>query len=186
MNRKLYLIAIVIVAIMLFLYGCSNSTNDPLIVPKPEETVPPIYETQCASVVFEALDGVAIDWADAYFTTSPVGGNPEFFVSQDNGLSFYAYEKLTQIYYKGALSLPDGYTDGNIVTGVRGAGSGEVSLIVLAHKDGKEQYIQYDMIGWYPECNSTFDAYLYFPDDSQYIKNIESQIEKQDAIKNKN
>ena len=184
------ILATVIVAIMLSAIGCTDNTNDSP-TPKPEETAPLIYETQRATVTFEVLEGVAIDRADTYFAVSPVGGNPDFFKSQNDGLSFYAYEKLSQTYYKGTIFLPDGYTSGNIVTGIRGAGSGEVSLVVLTKKDGEECYIQYDLIGWYPDCKPYFDAYLYFPDSSTaggklYIENIESLIKKQNSITREN
>lgn len=184
------ILATVIVAIMLFAIGCTDNTNDPLATPAPTESpiTEPIVEPQptpTASITFEPVDNLPEKYWKAYFNVSPVGGNPRFTVYDDQGLTFYAYEIHSNTYYKGTLSLPDGYASGNIATGIRGAGSGEVSLIVLAENDELNEYIQYDLTGWYPDCGLSFDSFLYFPDSTtggeQFVKSVNAQIEQHKA-----
>ncbi len=78
----------------------------------------------------------------AFISGSPVGMNPMYYVF-DVGLTYYRYDKWTDKTYKITLSLPKGYTDGEIVAAERGGGSGELYLIVKAAKNGAVEYLEY-------------------------------------------
>ena len=77
-----------------------------------------------------------------YESVSPVGGNPIYYYRSDS-LDIYGYNKWTEEYSKCTLILPEGYTDGKIVSAFSGAGSGELEMILSANKNGEEVYLSY-------------------------------------------
>lgn len=112
----------------------------------PIETIAP--EITAAPSVIEEIEALPADTEHALLTGAPVGGNPRFFVFEDD-LTYYVrrYYDAANLdivsYYKCELSLPSGYTDGEIIAVRAGAGSGEVILTVSANKDGESTYLDY-------------------------------------------
>ena len=77
-----------------------------------------------------------------FFTVSPVGENPVYYVFYDS-MTIYGYDKWTEQYSKCTLNLPEDFSEGSIIYASGGAGSGEVEMIVSAIKDGQEKFLSY-------------------------------------------
>ena len=90
---------------------------------------------------------------EARFSAAPVGGNPKMYFF-DDGLTFYFRRYLsTQLdteYFSGTLTLPDGFTDGKIVSVMSGAGSGELFVSLEAIRGGKKEYLTCAFFGTEP------------------------------------
>lgn len=91
---------------------------------------------------FEKIDALPQDEASAIMTTSPVGCTPKYYVFAP-GLTYYRYDKWTDQYHVCTLSLPEGFTDGQIISAGCGGGSGEVDLTVEARKGEEKVYLDY-------------------------------------------
>lgn len=99
-------------------------------------------------VVTEAIEALPAPAENAIVTAHPVGGNPEFYVFEE-GLSYYVrfygdpYSLSVVSCTKCTLSLPEDCTNGRIVDGSGGAGSGEVILCVEALHGEKPVHLDY-------------------------------------------
>lgn len=91
-------------------------------------------------------DGLPCDENDAVFSDAPVGGNPTIFFFDDT-LTFwfrkYLSANMETEYYTGTLTLPDEFAEGRVFYVTRGAGSGELFVIVETVHDGENTYLSY-------------------------------------------
>ena len=87
---------------------------------------------------------------EARFSAAPVGGNPKMYFF-DDGLTFYFRQyRSTQSdaeYFCGTLTLPDGFTDGKVVSVMNGAGSGELFVLLEAMREERKEYLAYAFFG---------------------------------------
>jgi len=94
----------------------------------------------------EKLEQLPFSMDYAILKGSPLGGTSTLYV-WDMGLVFYVIRQPSEAdpteYYRGTLDLPEGYTDGRIVSVGAGAGSGEILLTVMAEKDGATVALDY-------------------------------------------
>lgn len=90
---------------------------------------------------------VTLPEGDYLVEAHAIMSNPQFLV-YEKGLTYYVKQYTSAIsdeymLKKYTLSLPDGYTDGIIVSGNAGGGSGEVGLAVQAKKGDEDVLLHY-------------------------------------------
>ena len=92
---------------------------------------------------FERIQGLPDGIDKAVFSLSNDSSKLAFYVFEP-GEVFYLYNGYTSSFFKHTLSLPDGYTNGNIIYGYHPTFNYHgPCLIVSAQKDGKEVYLAY-------------------------------------------
>ncbi|MCI8388225.1 MAG: hypothetical protein HFE63_07175 [Clostridiales bacterium] len=128
MNKIMKIVTVLLSAAMLFSSTACNKADDDYI-PKFDVDI-----TEKASL--------PADIESSVLTVSPVGGNPKFCVFEA-GLTFYVYDKTSENASMCTLGLPEGYTNGEIVSGRSGAGSGEAEIIVKAEQNGETAFLSY-------------------------------------------
>jgi len=138
--------------LLVMLLLCSCGKEPPALATAAPETALPAetepLEIMADPSVVEAVDALPADPASAILTTQAVGGNPRFLLFEE-GLTYYVvfygdvYAENFLSIEKCTLSLPDGYTEGRIVSGTSGAGSGEVLLTAMAKRGGETVHLDY-------------------------------------------
>lgn len=118
-----------------------TTAEEPL--PKTERSV-----AEVDPAIVETVDALPAPVEDAILSAHAVGGNPRFLLFEE-GLTYYVvfygdiYAQNFLSIEKCTLSLPKGCTDGKIVAGTSGAGSGEVLLQVTAKHGEENVYLDY-------------------------------------------
>lgn len=113
----------------------------------PAETDPPVADIPSPDFrALEKLEQLPFSVDYAILKGSPLGGNPALYV-WEMGLAYYVVHQPSEAdpaeYYRGTLTLPEGYTGGRIVSVGAGAGSGEIVITVVAEKDGATVALDY-------------------------------------------
>lgn len=113
----------------------------------PAETDPPVADIPSPDFrALEKLEQLPFSMDYAILKGSPLGGNPALYV-WEMGLAYYVVHQPSEAdpaeYYRGTLTLPEGYTGGRIVSVGAGAGSGEIVITVVAEKDGATAALDY-------------------------------------------
>ncbi len=128
------------------------TATDPPTSENTEQTDPPATDIPYLPIDpapgFSALEKLETSyrWEAAILKGSPIGGDVTLYVL-DIGLTYYAVHQPADAEsadcYRGTLDLPEGYTNGRIVSVGPGAGSGEIVMTVVAEKDGVETALDY-------------------------------------------
>lgn len=93
-------------------------------------------------ITLTQIDSLPKGDSEAIFKVSPIGWDPEFFVF-DDGLTLYLRRYYSHKCYITTLTLPEGFSDGQILHVSRGGGSDEVDILVKALNGTNEVYLNY-------------------------------------------
>ena len=139
-NKNLTLLILCIVT--LILSGCGDESAESDTAPDTTVTETAVSELSVPKSQSKEIPKLPYDAEKAILTGAPVGGNPRYFKFGD-GLTCYITDSYNKQTYECTLTLPGGYTDGNIVYISGGAGSGEVFIGVSTVHNGETLYLDY-------------------------------------------
>lgn len=113
----------------------------------PADTDPPVADIPSPDFsALEKLEQLPFSVDYAILKGSPLGGTSTLYV-WEMGLAYYVVHQPSEAdpaeYYRGTLTLPEGYTGGRIISVGAGAGSGEIVMTVVAEKDGQDVALDY-------------------------------------------
>ena len=132
------------------LAACHTDPPDVPDVPgtsTPADTDPPVADIPSPDFsALEKLEQLPFSVDYAILKGSPLGGTSTLYV-WEMGLAYYVVHQPSEAdpaeYYRGTLTLPEGYTGGRIISVGAGAGSGEIVMTVVAEKDGQDVALDY-------------------------------------------
>lgn len=122
------------------------------------ESFPPFVLQQIGALPY-AVEG-------AMATASAIGGNPTFYLFESEAMTYYVRvldtpDAETAVYYEGILTVPEGYTDAQLLMLTNGAGSGEIFLYAGAVSDNDVVFFQY-----YVYCDDLTQVYPSIVDET--------------------
>lgn len=151
--------ALLCILLLLLLISCEKkppalSVERPACTEEPiptEVTAATEWLTELPPVESTTAEALPAPEEEAILSAHAIGGNPAFLV-YEKGLTFYVRTYLDISLAMSApqrctLTLPSGCTDGEIVNGGSGAGSGEIILTVSARRNGKPVSFDYIFYG---------------------------------------
>ncbi len=104
----------------------------------------PVFRYPDEAVSIRLTASLPAEAKSALMALSPVGGTPMYYLYAP-GMTYYRHagEGERELIHECTLKLPDGYENGSIIYGFRGAAEQEIQWIVQAEFDGRTAYLVY-------------------------------------------
>lgn len=138
MKRRKWICIVLAIVLSASTVGCSFSE----VMGGGDEEKGTFSASDIPEIIIKEISVLPKNTDSARIIASPVGGNPIYYVFDDD-LLYYRYDHWTDQYHECTLTLPEDITDGRIIHACAGGGSGELDMAVEAKHRNEPVFLNY-------------------------------------------